>query len=109
MTGGQEADVNQAEPMIRAVKAGAYIADRAYDSEKVVRAAERRGARAIIPPRKNRKVLREYDKHTYKRRFKVEWLTNMLEQNRRAATRHEKTKRNFLSFVHVASRMTLLR
>lgn len=95
--------------MIRAVKAEAYIADKAYDSDKVVRAAKRRGAEAIIPPKKNRKRIREYDKHIYKERVKVEWSINLLKQNRRVATRYEKTARNFLAFIHMACVMILLR
>ena len=32
----------------------------------------------MIPSKKNRKVPREYDKHLYKDRKKVEWLINLL-------------------------------
>ena len=101
--------MTQAEPMIRAIRANAYLGDKEYDSDKVVKAATRRGAEAIIPPKKSRKVAREYDKHTYKERVKVEWYFSLLKQYRRVATRYEKTKRNFLSFVHLASVMILMR
>ncbi len=90
-------------------EAGAFIADKAFDSDAVVRAAERQGAEAVIPPKKNRKVPRDYDKHLYQERKKVEWFINLLKQYRRVATRYEKTSRNFLGFVHVASIMVLLR
>lgn len=103
------ADVTQAEPTIRAVHADNYMGDKGYDSDKVVKAAERRGAKAIIPPKKNRKVAREYDKHLYKERVKVEWFFSFLKQYRRVATRYDKTRRNFLSFVQLASVMILLR
>ena len=103
------ADVTQAEPTIRAIHANAYMGDKGYDSDDVVKAAQRRGAEAIIPPKKNRKVAREYDKHTYKERMKVECFFSFLKQYRRVATRYEKTKRNFLAFAHVASVMILLR
>ncbi len=75
----------------------------------VVRAAKRRGAEAVIPSKKNRKVPRDYDEHLYKERKKVEWFINLLKQYRRVATRYEKTARNFLGFVHVAAIMILLR
>ena len=109
LTPGQEADVTQAEPLIEGQKAGAYILDKAYDSDAVVAAARRQGAEAVIPSKKNRKVPREYDKHLYKERKKVEWFISLLKQYRRVATRYEKTARNFLGFVHVASIMVLLR
>jgi hypothetical protein len=44
-------------------KADAYILDKAYDSDAVVNAARRQGGEAVIPPKKNRKVARDYDKH----------------------------------------------
>jgi transposase len=109
LTAGQEADVTQAEPLIESHEADAYILDKAYDSDAVVAAAKRQGAEAVIPSKKNRKVPREYDKHLYKERKKVEWFINLLKQYRRVATRYEKAARNFLGFVHVASIMVLLR
>jgi putative transposase len=109
LTGGQEADVTQAEPLMRGHQADAVIADKAYDSDAVVDAAKRQGTEAVIPSKKNRKVPRDYDKHLYKERKKVEWFINLLKQYRRVATRYEKTARNFLGFVHVASIMILLR
>jgi len=109
LTAGQEADVTQAEPLMQGHQPGAIIADKAYDSDAVVAAAKRQGAEAVIPSKKNRKVVREHDKHIYKERKKVEWFINLLKQYRRVATRYEKTGRNFLAFVHVASVMVLLR
>jgi putative transposase len=94
---------------MRGHQAGAFIADKAFDSDAVVAAAQRQGAEAVIPPKKNRKVRREYDRHLYKERKKVEWFINLIKQYRRVATRYEKTARNFLGFVHVASIMVLLR
>ncbi len=89
--------------------ADAFVADKAYDSDGVVAAAKSQGAEAVIPSKKNRKVPREYDKHLYKERKKIEWFINLIKQYRRVATRYEKTARNFLGFVHVASIMVLLR
>jgi transposase len=90
-------------------KAGAYILDKAYDSDAVVAAAREQGAEAVIPSKKNRTVPRDYDRHLYKERKKVEWFINLIKQYRRVATRYEKTARNFLGFVHVAAIMVLLR
>ena len=109
LTGGQQADVTQAEALMQEHQADAVIADKAYDSDAVVEAAKRQGAEAVIPSKKNRKVPREYDKHLYKDRKKVEWFINLLKQYRRVATRYEKTARNFLGLIHVVSIMILLR
>ena len=109
LTAGQASDVTQAEALIEGHEAGAVIADKAFDSDALVRAVERRGAEAVIPPKKNRKCPRRYDRHLYEERKKVEWFINLLKQYRRVATRYEKTARNLLGFVHVASIMILLR
>lgn len=45
----------------------------------------------------------------YKDRNVVEWFWAKAKPFRRVATRYEKTARNFLAFVHVASIMILLR
>lgn len=77
LTAGQVADVTQAEALIEAHPAGVMILDKAYDSNDVIAAAQRHGGIAIIPPKKNRKVQREYDKHLYKERVKVEWFITL--------------------------------
>ena len=71
--------------------------------------AKRQGGEAAIPSKKNRKVPRDYDKRLYKERMKVEWFISLLKQYRRVATRYEKTARDFLGFVHMASIMVLPR
>ena len=63
----------------------------------------------MIPSKKNRKVPREHDKHLHKERKMIEWFIILIKPSRRVATRYEKTARNFLGFVHVASIMVLLR
>ena len=78
LTGGQQADVTQAEPLMLGHQRDAVIADKAYDSDAIVDAAKRQGAEAVIPPKKNRKVPREYDQHLYQERKKIEWFINLL-------------------------------
>jgi transposase len=87
----------------------AGIADKGYDSDRLVKLIESRGAEAVIPPKKNRTGPREYDQHLYQERNKVERLIGLIKQFRRVATRYEKTDRNFLGFIHVAAIMVLLR
>ena len=106
---GQAADVRQAEELMKGVPAEVVIGDKGYDSDALVEAIEARGAEAVIPPKRNRKVQREYDKERYKDRNLVERFFAQIKQYRRVATRYEKTARNFLAFVHVASIMVLLR
>jgi transposase len=108
LTGGQEADINQGKALIEGHDAKAVIADKAYDGDDFVAAIEGSGAEAVIPPKKNRIIQREYDKYIYKERNLAERFINRIKQYRRVATRYEKTARNFLAFVHVAAIMVLL-
>ncbi len=108
LTAGQGADVTQTGKLIEELPFEVVIGDKGYDIDAVVEAIEAKGAEAVIPPRSNRKVQRAYDKERYKDRNLVERFWSKVEQFRRVATRYEKTARNFLAFVHVASIMILL-
>lgn len=58
-TAGQVADVTQGEALISGLKVEHVIADKGYDSDKLIRAIEAGGARAVIPPKSNRKKPRD--------------------------------------------------
>ena len=58
--------------MIEGIDAEHLIADKGYDSDAVIRQARSQGMQAQIPPRKNRKEPRDYDKHLYRQRHQVE-------------------------------------
>jgi transposase len=108
LTPGQAADITQAETLLEDHDFMAVLADKGYDSKKLVDYIEGRGAEAVIPPRSNLKDQREYDRHLYKERNLVERFINRIKQFRRVATRYEKTARNFLAFVQVAAITVLL-
>lgn len=101
--------MTQAGALIEDVPIEVVIADKGYDSRAVVKAIEDRGAEAVIPSLKNRAEQRAYDRDRYKDRNLVERFWFKVKQYRRVATRYDKTARNFLAFVHVASIMILLR
>jgi transposase len=108
LTGGQAHDITQGGALIEGHDAEAVIADKAYDGDAFVATIEAGGAEAVIPPKKNRKNKREYDKDLYKERNLAERFINRIKHHRRVATRYEKTARNFLGFVQVAAIMVLL-
>ena len=108
VTGGEAADVNSAAPLIEGLKADAVIADKAYDADELVDIIEVSGATVVIPPRKNRKEQRVYDRHLYKDRNVVERFFNRIKQFRRIATRYEKLARNFHSMLNLVGTMIWL-
>ncbi len=109
LTPGQQADVTQAKTLIEDVPMQVVIGDKGFDSDDLVEAIQKRGGEAVIPPRSNRKTPRPYDRERYKDRNLVERFWNKIKHYRRVATGYEKTARNFLAMIHVASIMVLLR
>jgi len=55
LTPGQESDISQGEKLIDGVPFAVAIADKGYDSKRLVRAIRARGAEAVIPSLSNRK------------------------------------------------------
>lgn len=116
LTPGQKHDCPQGEPLLSAVvltesqasQVSAVLGDKGYDSSALVETIEGLGAEAVIPSRKNRKEPREHDRELYKERNKVECFFGRIKQYRRVATRYEKTARNYLAMVHLASAMVWL-
>lgn len=103
LTGGEESDYKQALNLLNRQKADYVLADKGYDAEYVIEAILAKGAQPVIPPKSNRKTLREYDACLYKERNKIERMYGKLKHFRRVATRYDKLASSYLSFVLVAS------
>lgn len=100
---GQSSDYEYALPLLEGFEPEAILADKGYDAEYILKAAESCGAQAVIPSKKNRTEQRIIDQVLYKERNLIERLFNKLKNFRRVATRYDKTDSAFLSFVHLAS------
>ena len=66
LTGGQVADITQAQTLIEQTQPGAVLADKAYDADALLAYIEAKDAKAVIPPKTNRKKQRTFDKHQYR-------------------------------------------
>ena len=90
--------------MLPQVKANIILADKAYDAdERVLLLLAAAGKTAVIPPKSNRKIQREYDKELYKDRHLIENFFARLKQYRAIATRYDKTDENFLAAIYAAA------
>ncbi len=101
ITAGSVADCTIAEGLIDGFHAEYVLADKGYDSQSIVEFIEISGAEAVIPPRKNRKEQRVYDKHLYKVRHLVENAFLRLKEWRGIATRYAKRMRSYLAAVQI--------
>jgi hypothetical protein len=66
ITDGTTADCTQTSK--QGINAEYLLADKGYDSDEIIKQGAKQEIIAVIPPRKNRKVPREYDKYLYKLR-----------------------------------------
>ena len=81
----------------------ALLADKGYDGDRFRESLLTRGILPIIPPRSNRKVPEHPDYRRYKDRTRVERMFGKLKQQRRIATRYDKTLLSFESFLNLAA------
>jgi transposase len=103
ITAGQISDYTPAIELLGERETEAVIADKGYDSDKIVEHVEQTmQAKAVIPPRSNRKAQRDYDPTLYKLRNRIERCFSKLKQFRRFATRYEKSKICFQALVALA-------
>ena len=107
LTPGQASDLSQAEQLIENFAPEAFLADKAYDADRLILALEARGIKPVIPPKANRLVQRHCDFVLYCERNLVERFFNAL-KHFAIATRYDKLARNFLSAVHLVGLVILL-
>jgi transposase len=101
ITSGPTADCTQASYLIEGIDAENLLADRGYDSDAIVNQAIDQGMNAVIPPKRNRKEQRFFDKDLYKARHLVENAFLHLKRWRGIATRYAKNTASFLAAVHI--------
>ncbi len=101
VTSGTVADCAVAEQLIEGIDADYLLADKGYDTQAILDAARREGMEPVIPPKKNRKEQRWFDREIYRLRHLVENAFLALKRWRGIATRYAKNTASFLAAVHV--------
>jgi len=101
ITQGTAADCKQAGALVEGIDANVLFADRAYDTDEIITLAKAAGMEIVIPPKKNRKVQREYDEYLYRLRHLVENAFMILKRWRGIATRYAKHSSSFLAAVQI--------
>lgn len=101
---GNESDYRKAAELVDGYRPLVAMADKGYDANWLINDLISKGVAEIaIPPKRSRKVQREYNKEIYKGRNVVERAIAKLKQYRRIATRYEKMSRNFYSIICLAA------
>jgi transposase len=73
LTGGEAHDLVGADHLLPSMQADTLIADKAFDAdERVIAPLAAAGKTAVIPPKANRRLPRDYDQYIYQARHLIE-------------------------------------
>lgn len=104
LTPGQAHDLEGTDAFLPELRAGALLADRAYDADaRVIVPLLAAGKTPVIPCVPGRTRPRPYDRELYKERHLVENFFCKLKQFRAIATRYDKRATNFLAGIYAAA------
>lgn len=79
------------------------VADKGYDSNDLRTWLAERGTRAVIPPKRNRRVKLDCDAAIYKQRNIVERMFCRFKDWRRVATRYDRNIKTFMATIAIAA------
>jgi transposase len=102
LTGGNVADITVADALTADVVGCYVVEDMGYDCDRHRRELEANNNIPVVPGRKNRKGVVDYDKTVYKLRKRIEMFFGKLKENRRLAVRYDKLDATFLGFIAIA-------
>ena len=100
---GQAHDLAGMPDLLEGLEFGALVGDKAFDADWLVDEVERRGAMAVIPSKRNRKVPRDHDGEMYKWRHQVENFFAKIKEFRAIATRYDKTDVSYAAAIYLAA------
>ena len=101
ITEGTRADCKEAVHLIEGISAKTLLADRGYDTDKIIACAVASGMEVVIPPKRNRKEQRDYDRYLYRLRHLLENAFLHLKHWRGIAARYAKNTSSFLAAVQI--------
>jgi transposase len=109
LTLGQANDITQGQALMEGFSFDHGIGGKGYDCDALVQWIGRSGVVAVIPPRSNRKHLRDYDRHLYRERHLIECFINKINHFRRIFSRFEKLDRSYMGFLGFVAALIWLR
>jgi transposase len=101
VTAGTVADCSAAPELLSGIDADYLLADKAYDTDVILTLVRGAGMEAVIPPKSNRRVQRDFDHHIYKQRHLVENAFMHLKRWRGIATRYAKNLSSFEAAIQI--------
>ena len=108
VTSGTVSDCKEAGKLIEGISGNYLLADRGYDTNKVIEEANNLQFEVVIPPKRTRKKPRPYDKRIYEKRHKIENTFLKLKRWRGIATRYAKQTASYVAAVQICCMVTWL-
>jgi transposase len=105
ITGAQVHDSKVVEEMMNFLNIDEierFVADKAYDTNRIRNFLKKNDIHAEIPNKRNRKTRFRFDKTIYKWRHRIENLFQKLKENRRLCMRFDKLDCTFTAFIALA-------
>ena len=106
---GNAAEAPGLDPLVGGIATNEVIADKAYDSDRIIEYLAARGIIAVIPSRSNRIIQRPLDRARYRIRHRVENYFARIKQFRRIATRYEKSDKCYAGMLDLVASVIALR
>jgi len=100
---GQRFDTVGVEPLIEGINFGALIGDKAFDSNTIIAALNKRGAKIVISQHPRRAQPLKIDQEMYKWRHLIENFFCKLKEFKRIAMRSDKTDQSFTAMIYLAA------
>ena len=89
--------------MLDGIETGSVIADKGYESNRILGYILSKGTTAVIPAKVNRREPWEYNRELYRQRNQIERAFNKLKHWRQIATRYDRRSLYFLSALYLVS------
>ena len=106
---GQRHDLVGVKPLIEGYCFQALLGDKAFDADWLRADLDHRGAKAVIPPKANRKRSIDYDKDMYRWRHLIENYFAKIKEFRAIATRYDKTDESYAANLQLAATLIAVR
>ena len=106
---GQRSEIVGVADLIDGLTFDALMADRAFDADQLRQNLHDRGATAVIPAKRNRKINIPHDEEAYKWRHLIENYFCKIKEFRGVNTRYDKTDSSYRATWNIAAAIIALR
>ena len=106
---GQRSEIVAVPDLIDGLMFDALMGDKAFDADQLRQTLRERGAAAVIPAKRNRKIHIPHDEEAYKWRHLIENYFSKIKEFRGVNTRYDKTDSSYEATWNIAATIIALR